>query len=236
MCTEKAITLFTRKENESHREYAYRVLRDNIMTMKLSPGSILNEADLADLLQVSRTPIHEAITKLSDEYLIDVYPRKASIVSKINLANFREGYFLRLTIEPIIIKQLEGSLSDENSKRILHNLNQQKEVIDTTGDANEFLKLDNDFHKLIYTIASRPLVWTAVRSVNGHFDRVRYMDTIINQADLSDIYQEHKWLYHTLLTGMLPDAEIKQFYEGHLGKLWKNFYGLLEKYPEYFDQ
>ena len=44
-----------RRKKENNREYAYRVLRDNIMTMQLLPGETLNEAELAEIFHVSRT-------------------------------------------------------------------------------------------------------------------------------------------------------------------------------------
>ena len=234
MNEEQTLILFDRREHENHKEYAYRVVRDNIMTLNLKPGTAINEADLCSLLHISRTPVHEAVTKLKEEFLIDVFPQKGSYISQINLSNFREGYYLRLTVEPAIIKQVQGCLSNEDSKRLLENLNLQKEVAETSGNANDFLKLDNEFHKIIYEIAGKPLIWSAVRSVNSHFDRVRYMDTIINKADLNRIYQQHRWLYDILLIGIYSDSEIDRFYENHLGSFWEKFYTLLEQYPDYF--
>lgn len=235
MNTEQPITVLERKKKENHKEYAYRVLRYNIMTLQLLPGTPIVESILCEQLHISRTPIHEAISKLKEESLIDVFPQRGSYISPINLNNFREGYFLRLTIEPAIIKQIQGCISEKNSQLLLDNLNRQKEITETTRDADEFLKLDNAFHKIIYEIAEKRLTWTAMRSVNSHFDRVRYMDTIINKADLNRIYQEHKWLYNILLIGIHSETEIHRFYEKHLGSFWEKFYSLLEQYPDYFN-
>ena len=78
---------------ENNSQYAYRVLKDNIMNLTLSPGQVINENELVDILKISRTPIREAIFKLKDEALIDVYPQKASFVSLIDLNRVEEAFF-----------------------------------------------------------------------------------------------------------------------------------------------
>ena len=55
------IKISEKREKENNREYAYRLLRSNIMTLQLMPGATLNEGELTELLGISRTPIHEAI-------------------------------------------------------------------------------------------------------------------------------------------------------------------------------
>ena len=64
--------LFKRHERESAKEYAYRVLKDNIMSLELKPGEVLSEMELAEKLNLSRTPIREVIMRLKGEHLIDV--------------------------------------------------------------------------------------------------------------------------------------------------------------------
>lgn len=86
------IILSKRIEKENNREYAYRVLRDNIMTLQLLPGTTINEGELAELFHTSRTPIHEAVLMLKEEYLVDVYPQSGSKISRIQLDILKEGY------------------------------------------------------------------------------------------------------------------------------------------------
>lgn len=54
------IKISDKRESENNREYVYRVLRDNIMTLKLLPGTTINEGELAESFHMSRTPVHEA--------------------------------------------------------------------------------------------------------------------------------------------------------------------------------
>ncbi|MDD3251617.1 MAG: GntR family transcriptional regulator [Lachnospiraceae bacterium] len=230
------LVLFPRLEQENHKEYAYRLLRDNIMALNLPPGTPINEGELSELLNISRTPVHEAVMKLKDELLIDVFPQRGSQVSKIDIKTFQEGYFLRYTVETSIIMEIAGHVSQDGMEQMQENLELQRQSAEDGGSVDEFLKLDNAFHQILYYIAEKPHIWYAVRGVNSHYDRVRYVDAIINSSDLKSFYQEHKKIYYYLLMGVPPEAELKQFYAAHLGSFQKNFQYILETYPEYFKQ
>ena len=55
---------YEKKHKETGKEYAYRVLKENIMSLELKPGELLSESDLSEKLSISRTPIREVIMKL----------------------------------------------------------------------------------------------------------------------------------------------------------------------------
>ena len=63
-----AIEFLPKKENESNRDYVFRVLRYNIMSLQLPPGSILNEYELAQEFSMSRTPVHEVLMLLKKSH------------------------------------------------------------------------------------------------------------------------------------------------------------------------
>ena len=225
-----------RRKKENNREYAYRVLRDNIMTMQLLPGETLNEAELAEIFHVSRTPVHEAIIMLKEEMLVEVYPQSGSKVSYININTLKEGYFMRSVLEPEILATLAGSLSQDYVEKIKENLDLQKKVLEEKNEdsIDAFFKLDNKFHQLIYQAGNKSNVWRAVRRVSSHYDRVRYLDAIMSKTDLEAIQKEHEKIFHQLLIGYTEDFDLKKFYDRHLGIYRKNFQNILEHYPEYF--
>lgn len=229
------IKILDKREKENNREYAYRLLRHNIMTLQLLPGATLNEGELTELLNVSRTPIHEAIIMLKEESLVDVYPQSGSRVSLIHIDILKEGYFLRSVIEPEIIQQIAGNVPGKQMEGLEENLKQQKAVLQSEDKIDAFFKLDDRFHHLIYSAAGKDKTWYAVKKVSSHYDRVRYLDAIMNQTDLESILKEHKEIAHILLLGMTGDFDLKYFYNRHLGTYRRHFQGILEKYPGYFN-
>ena len=78
------IEVTPKASGENMKEYSYRLVKNSIMSLQLQPGQSLSEVELAELLNTSRTPIREVLTKLKEENLIEVYPQIGTYVSKIN--------------------------------------------------------------------------------------------------------------------------------------------------------
>lgn len=228
------IKITQRRKEENNRQYAYRLLRDSIMTLHLLPGTSINEGELSELLKVSRTPVREAVIMLKEESLVEVYPQSGSRVSMINIGILKEGYFMRSIIEPEILKEMAGKLSKEQMLCLKENILKQEEVLQQEEQIDAFFKLDDTFHRIIYAAAAKDKIWYAMKKVSTHYDRVRYLDAIMNHTDLSQILQEHKRIYHMLLIGLSRDVDIRNFYDRHLGTFQIHFQEILEKNEDYF--
>ncbi len=97
-------TAIERKTSDSVREYVYQVLKSSIMFLDLEPGTNITEKDIAQKLNVSRTPVREALIKLSQEDLLDIYPQKGTVVSLIDLSHVEEARFIRRNLERATIE------------------------------------------------------------------------------------------------------------------------------------
>ena len=86
-------------DKETNREYALRVIKENIVKMELAPGSMISEQDIANELNLSRTPVHEAMQELSSTKIIEILPQRGSRVSLIDMDLVDEAIFVRSTIE-----------------------------------------------------------------------------------------------------------------------------------------
>src|ERR1700730_9993320 len=92
----------------SQGERAYLLIRDQIVTLKLAPGSVIEEAKLREELGLGRTPIREALQRLAHENLVSFVPHRGTFVSDINLTDLHrltevrtemEGYAARLAAD-----------------------------------------------------------------------------------------------------------------------------------------
>ena len=84
----------------------FESLREAILTLELVPGAMLVRSELAGQFGVSQTPIREALLRLEEEGLVDVFPQHATLVSRIDVAAAREAHFLRRSIELEIVRTL----------------------------------------------------------------------------------------------------------------------------------
>lgn len=226
-----------RRPRENNREYAYRVLRQNIMTMQLLPGRQLSEADLSERLNMSRTPVHEALMMLKNEWLVDVLPQRGSSVSMIRIDYIKEGYFMRLMLETDIMRQLSGHLTHEQLDTFVKSMDAQALVANTGNyevPGDEFVSLDNDFHQLLYHYGGYDRVWRAMHNVTTHYDRVRYLDNALNNIDEEEILAEHRQFYNYLRIGVPPASVLHEEFERHLGRFRDGFQHLLDMFPGYF--
>lgn len=93
-----------RLPGENNKDYSYRVIKANIMSLNLRPGQVISEIDLAAALEISRTPVREVLAMLKEEHLVEVYPQVGTYVSKINLQLIEEAAFMRFTLEKEVLK------------------------------------------------------------------------------------------------------------------------------------
>ncbi len=225
-----------RRPDESGRAYAYRILRKNIMTFRLAPDDVLNEGELSEQMGMSRTPIHEALILLKDEGLVDILPHRSSTVSRISIGTVKEGYFMRRTLETAMVKELAGTFSPEQMRLLKENLDAQEQVLEKNGHrlSMEFFDLDDEMHRMLYQFSHREQIWTMVHRVNSHYDRVRYLDTVVNKVDQTRMMEQHRDLYYYLLMGIPADVDIAEFFCLHLGRFLKVFPHTVAEHPDYF--
>lgn len=221
-----------KEPEENGRQYAYRTLYQNIMALRFPPGMTLSDADLSDALQISRTPIREAIVSLVESKLVEVYPQRASIVSRIDLDAVEEGVFLRFNTERAILQEAIKKADGEDLSRLYDNLKKQKEAL-TEGKLDGFMDLDNQFHHLLYLTAEKPWSWTAVMRIVTHQDRVRRLQVHLGTQALWTAHEEHTALFNAIMSR--SDKNMDEFLYEHLTSGYRRALPeLLEKYPDYF--
>ena len=225
-----------RRSGESGRDYAYRILRRNIMQFQLKPGDLLNEAELSEQLGMSRTPIHEALILLRNEELVDILPHRSSTVSYISLKYIREGCFMRQILESAMIEELAGTLSADQMEMFKENIKKQEEELALHVDkiSDDFFELDDELHRLLHKFSHRERIWSAMHGLNAHYDRIRYLDTLVNAVDQMQILEQHKSLYYYLLMGIPFNVDVSKFIEMHQGRFLADFPKTVAAYPEYF--
>lgn len=81
------------------RERAYEDIKSQILAGELAPGSAISEAELADVLGISRSPVREAFQQLAREGLVEIFPKRGTFVADLTPREVREAFELRAAIE-----------------------------------------------------------------------------------------------------------------------------------------
>jgi len=234
---EHALKIRPRKPGEGLAEYCYRIIFYNILHLRLPPNTIINEAEIAAELGVSRTPVHEAVAQLKEDTLIEILPRKESRVSRINLPQVCEGVFTRTSLEPKVVQQIIGKVSPEYQQQMQKSLDKQKEILDRHRNTSEFYIHDRAFHELLFKAAGKEHVHELNRMINLHSLRVSYLiDFDHNHFETVEYssFQEHLLLFDVITEKVPLDFDLTQFLYHHIARFQNFFDPYIEQYPDFF--
>jgi DNA-binding GntR family transcriptional regulator len=204
-------------------------LRKLITSLELPPGSPLSRNALAEQFGVSSTPIRDALMRLEEEGLVDVFPQHATVVSRIDIGLAQQAHFLRQALELEIVK----ALALEHAAPLIGELNNaiaQQQNFAKAGDFEKFMAADNDFHRQLYAATSHEGLWDLVRSRSGHIDRLRRLH-LPTPGKAQDILRHHKLIVAAIGAHQPDDAQrhLRKHLSGTLGYLAE----IRSRFPEY---
>lgn len=222
--------LLDRQPTENARSYAIRVLLYNITTLELTPGSAVSENELSAIMNLSRTPVREALIELSRMNLVEILPQRGSYISKIDYSLIEESRFIRLVLETAILKLIcEQGISDAYRKQLTENLENEKKYA-STEDLDLQLDLDNKFHQLLFLSAGKARTFDIISSQMVHFDRLRML-SLKSWKDDRNIKDHENILYAI----SQRDSELAEMLiTRHLTRFQVERSELDKLYPDYF--
>ncbi|NHN33421.1 GntR family transcriptional regulator [Paenibacillus agricola] len=212
------------------RDYVYDTLKKNIMELRLEPGRLISEKDLVEMLEVSRTPIREALVKLSQEELIETTPQKGSMISLIDLQHVEESRFIRETLEAAIVREACMKLNKEQVLG-LQNLISLQELCESEENYERLFELDEEFHKSIIIGCGRSRAWGLIQQVTTHYNRIRFLRLSTNH-DWKIIMIQHHGIVRAIRDKNPDEAE--KVLRDHLELVVIEKEELKQKYPKYF--
>jgi GntR family transcriptional regulator, rspAB operon transcriptional repressor len=165
-------------------------LRDWIVTGRSKPGELMSEPKLAERFGLSRTPIREAIKKLEEEGLLDIYPQVGSVVAPINVDVVRDSQFIRETLECRTIELTTAAATASDIVQLRQIIKDQQGMVKRL-DREGFFISDDHFHEALMRMSGRRSAWRIVMMTKAQLDRVRYLSLEDNDW-LAMVFAEHR--------------------------------------------
>ncbi len=214
------------------RRTAYQILRDKIIRLELRPGEPLSDKQLAEELNMSRTPVHEAMILLAAVNMVVLRPQIGTFVAPIDTHMMEREQFARFAIEQEVMTQACPRLTEEHRWLYSENLRMYRHYsqIDMTDRPNLLLGLDNDFHRVAFLAAGKESNFEQMLKTLHHVERMRMLS--LAGLNVEETYLDHETIYSALRDGKLPEA--LEALELHLNRYKANLPSLQEKFPEYF--
>ena len=179
-----------RLENLTLWERVHRHLREEILTNRLPPGTVLGEVGLAESLGVSRGPVREALGRLAAEGLVTVRPRRGAVVSELGAKEFLEAYQVREALEALAIRLAVPRLDAEHVDELGRLVDEQGRRADR-GEVEAFFAANSAFHQLIVEASGNETLVDMYRQLLGHMGRYR-MRSLALRGTLKRSVVEHR--------------------------------------------
>lgn len=213
----------------SSRDFVYETVKKNILLLTLKPGQMISEKEIAEKLQVSRTPTREAFIKLAEEDLITVYPQKGSFISLIDIEHVEEARFLREHMEVAILKIACETFTEKDLDDLEMLLSQQR-LYSGNHDMAKLHELDEQFHETFFVKCGKQKTWLVIQRMYTHYKRFRNLLLAV-YFDWEMIIQQHTRLVEHIRNRDFPSAE--QELRVHVQSRFEKE-ELFKKYPDYF--
>lgn len=207
-------------EKASLRERVFRKIRESILLGKYKQGDVLRETVIAKELNVSRTPVREAIRQLELEGLVYSIPNKETVVAGITEEDVEDIFMIR--------SRLEGLAARRAAERITENeLDEMKEVLDLTefyatkGDIVHIGELDHRFHDIVYNAAKSKIMKQVLSDFHTYVQKTR-MTSLETPGRIQGLLEEHTAIYKAIQVRDGHQAE--KLMDKHIRQVSKNMH------------
>jgi GntR family transcriptional regulator, rspAB operon transcriptional repressor len=177
----------------------YEILRTRILSTELPPGTSINERDLVEALGVSRTPIREAIRRLSNDGLISIVPNVGTSVATFDPLRVHEFCQIRTGFECIAIEAAVKNFSLAEDRKLAQLIDDQDKTIDS-GDMISNIAIDTEFHRVIMEMSGYKVIPDFLHRAMGEILRARHL-SIQLPGRLREPIIEHQKILKALRSG-----------------------------------
>ncbi|TXI87328.1 MAG: GntR family transcriptional regulator [Cupriavidus sp.] len=198
-------TVFQFDRTRQAAPQVFEHMRHQIIALALPPGTVLSRPELATRYGISQTPVRDALIRLAEEGLVDVFPQHATRVSRIDVALARQAHFLRRSVEIEIVRTLAAAPDAALVERLRATIVRAARLL-ALQDLGEFSENDQAFHRALYEAAQVPDLYQLVHRQSGHLDRLRRLHLPI--ADKAGaVLRDHTAIVEAIAAGDGARAE-----------------------------
>jgi GntR family transcriptional regulator, rspAB operon transcriptional repressor len=209
----------------------YNVLFDEIVGMHLLPSTPLQEKVLTNRFGVSRTPVREALIRLGEDGLVDIFRQSGTFVSKVPVGAIAEAVVIRQALEEVTIARLAAHAGTGAMER-LDTILARQHTLAVQGNLVAFHEADEGFHATIAELAGLPGVWSVLKRVKVQMDRARRL-TLPVPGRMAQVIGEHEVIRNAVARHDVEGARAAM--RSHLSVVIPDVDRLRLQYPGYFD-
>jgi DNA-binding GntR family transcriptional regulator len=172
---------------------AYLAIRALIVSLELPPGAVIDERNLMQRLGLGRTPVREALRRLAQEQLVEVFPRRGMFVTNVDVRDLARISEVRLALEPEAARLAAERATDEERDALADLSDRIKRGADLMG-------LDERIHRAVYAASHNHLLEKTLGEY--YVLALRIWTIALDRAqDLEDAVESHRDLIQAIVVG-----------------------------------
>ena len=214
-------------------EKVYLELKKSILELNRKPGEVVNIKDLCEQYGVSRSPVRDALIKLEKEGLIKSLPQSGTIVSKISLDLVEQERYLRNCLEEKTLLLFLKEHTKNDIDRLNSIIDMQEKIYEENTNFREFLKWDEEFHKIFFIRTNKELCWQTIDTILGNYRRIRLL-ALCNKDIRKNVIAQHRQIIDYITK--YKEQELVEIINKHLSRLTEEKKVLLVNYPDLFEK
>lgn len=183
----------------------FDTLRAEIIRLDLAPGTVLSRQLLQERFGLSSTPVRDALMRLEEEGLVEVFPQHATVVAPIDLERARRAQFLRRSLEIEVARSLAAAPPD-GLVEALEVILRRQDAVAAIADQSAFADADESFHETLFRAAGVPGLRDLVKRESGHIDRLRRLH-LPHEGKMAEILAAHRAIVGAIREGRPTAAE-----------------------------
>ncbi len=190
-------------EPVSLAEKAYRSIREMIVSLQLRPGAVINERALIESLGIGRTPVREALRRLAQEQLVEVFPRRGMFVTTVEIRDLASLYEVRSVLESYGARLAAERATDAERAELaglVDDLDRHEQL-----DRQALMALDERIHRTIYRCTHNPFLAQTLEEYYVLALRIWHL-ALDRASSLEAAVQEHGPLLEAIRGGQGADA------------------------------
>ncbi len=205
---------------------AYNYLKKQIIDGKLKADEIYTEQGFAEMLNISRTPVREAVLQLAHEDFVTIKPNKGFVLREYSARDIDEYLQVRTAIEGFCGMYAADTSGSQKWRDLVQTLEiylqQEKGIIERGGTSKEFMKKDFDFHLAIVSYSNNSQMLNIFNDMRNRIDRIG-VKTFSIGGTITNAYKEHIKI-------------VKAIKEGNRADTYDSLEAHLDKYREVLDK
>jgi DNA-binding GntR family transcriptional regulator len=181
------------KKENALRFTAYKAIKDRVINLNLKPGEKILEAEIAAGLNVSRTPVREALLMLENEKLVECKGSTGFIVRKFSAKEVVEYFAVRRVIEEFVMTLVLERITEDELKALKENVRQAEESL-AAKDIQNVVRCETEFHELLYKAAKSDVLFETISSLTDKFKWLRAIALNVRGGATQSVAQHKKLL------------------------------------------